>query len=86
MIAFDGAVCGFLLIYIIPIYLHFKCYYGKHNGHKNSGSVADSVDNNTYLVEKLQCAEHPNKYDVHLGLRIIVYTGMIGVGVYNLII
>jgi sodium-coupled neutral amino acid transporter 9 len=27
VISFDGAVCGFLLIYIIPIWLHLKCYY-----------------------------------------------------------
>lgn len=31
VISFDGAVCGFLLVYIVPIWLHLKCYYSQNN-------------------------------------------------------
>ena len=30
VISLSGAVCGFILVYLIPIYLHLHCLYGKN--------------------------------------------------------
>lgn len=43
IIAFDGAVCGFFLIYVIPIMLHMTCYYKEPRRTKSSSKVADST-------------------------------------------
>lgn len=48
VISFDGAVCGFLLVYVIPIYMHFQCYYG------NKKNVRDALLNHD------NCVKHKN--------------------------
>ena len=27
LIALDGAVCGFMLVYVIPVFMHLTCLY-----------------------------------------------------------
>jgi hypothetical protein len=29
IMSLNGAICCFFVVYIIPIAMHFKCYYGK---------------------------------------------------------
>ena len=44
IISLDGAICGFLLVYIIPIRMHLKCLYTDPNAIKQSLLRDDSAD------------------------------------------
>lgn len=35
VISFDGAIIGFVLVYLIPIYMHIKCVYHKYTSGEN---------------------------------------------------
>lgn len=73
IISFDGAVCGFLLVYIIPIYMHFKCYYWK-------------TDVNDALISEKTCVDHPSKTLLNFPTRVALYSLFVAVGIFNLII
>ncbi|CAK74835.1 unnamed protein product (macronuclear) [Paramecium tetraurelia] len=75
VISFDGAVCGFLLVYIIPVYMHFKCYYG------NRTNVGDAL-----LDHDSNCVKHKNINYLSLPLRVIIYLIILCVGIFNMII
>eukprot|EP00331_Platyophrya_macrostoma_P021579 CAMPEP_0176452096 /NCGR_PEP_ID=MMETSP0127-20121128/28301_1 /TAXON_ID=938130 /ORGANISM="Platyophrya macrostoma, Strain WH" /LENGTH=483 /DNA_ID=CAMNT_0017840423 /DNA_START=20 /DNA_END=1471 /DNA_ORIENTATION=+ len=38
LLAIDGAVCGFGLLYVVPIFLHFRACFGVHEEDRESGS------------------------------------------------
>lgn len=61
LIGFTGAVAGFFLVYVIPIFVHLKCLYLKK-------------DNNQNLIEEFKlsnrCVDH---YKEHLGNKYIVF-------------
>lgn len=75
VISFDGAVCGFILVYIIPVYMHFKCYYGNRI---NIGDALLDHDNN--------CVKHKNINYLSLPFRVIIYLIILSVGIFNMII
>jgi sodium-coupled neutral amino acid transporter 9 len=59
IVGFTGAVGGFLLIYIIPIYLHMKCvYYNKTEG----------------LISEVACNDHSDTYIKDIKLAYIIYS------------
>lgn len=43
LLAIDGAVCGFGLLYVVPIFLHFRACYGIHDEDRESGSIQSSM-------------------------------------------
>lgn len=43
LLAIDGAVCGFGLLYVIPICLHFRACFGTSEEDKESGSLGSSL-------------------------------------------
>jgi sodium-coupled neutral amino acid transporter 9 len=87
-IAFDGAVCGFFMIYIVPISLHMKCYYS------DATLVEDSLPDDSGLlvnpkqrsdtVSKYDCVEHPTKSRLSKLTRCIIYGLFICVGLFNM--
>jgi len=61
IIGFTGAVGGFLLIYIIPIYIHLKCLYFNNSGNTNTQSFLNEVDAvNTPTAATEKCRDHSN--------------------------
>lgn len=36
VVSFDGAVVGFVLAYLIPVYMHWKCMYHEYTEQENS--------------------------------------------------
>ncbi|KAM3140772.1 hypothetical protein pb186bvf_007177 [Paramecium bursaria] len=77
VIGFDGAVCGFLLIYIIPIFIHYQCYYGKKK---------EVSEDNLLHPQHAECNSHPEKDRMPMWARFIFYGLFICVGLYNLYI
>lgn len=43
LLAIDGAVCGFGLLYVIPICLHFRACFGTSEEDKESGSLVYGI-------------------------------------------
>lgn len=35
VVSFDGAVVGFVLVYLIPVYMHWKCLYHEYTEEEN---------------------------------------------------
>ncbi|CAK62184.1 unnamed protein product (macronuclear) [Paramecium tetraurelia] len=79
VISFDGAVCGFLLVYIVPISLHLKCYYTQN---KVTLIGDDDDECNTHA----NCVNHKDKNSIPMFARIAFYALMMGIGIYNLIV
>ena len=46
IISLNGALCGFFLIYVIPIGIHLKCLYGDA---KKRTCLKEATDGSTYL-------------------------------------
>lgn len=42
VIAFDGSVCGFLIVYVFPIALHWSALYGNKSEDLEEGLVEGS--------------------------------------------
>lgn len=79
VIAFDGAVCGFLLVYIVPIWLHLKCYYSQNN-------VSLIGDEGDYDDSKHTCVAHKDRNQIPMTVRVGFYTILMGIGIYNLVV
>lgn len=92
IIGLSGAIGGFLLIYIIPIYLHMKCiYFAKPDDHnvteailpKQSGNNNKSVDieENTTSEAKHMCRNHSDIFIKNKTVALIVYGILVLFGV-----
>ena len=50
IMSLNGAVCGFILIYIIPIYIHFK----NDSSKKSKGSYDENDTYENLYIQNLQ--------------------------------
>ena len=69
-ISFDGAIIGFVLVYLIPICMHLKCVYHKYSDTENKDRINSLYGSDTSLImvnldspEVLECVHKtkPNK-------------------------
>lgn len=95
IVGFTGAVGGFLLIYIIPIYLHIKCvYYQQKPFIRNSAAHEMLIDTETpdLSTQFEKCRDHSNvmiknvyvAYGLY-GLFIIFGLGILIAQIYDLV-
>ena len=76
-----GAVFGFILVYVIPIMIHFKCY-----GINLIWTSENNIKNNNN-EEKARCNEHNDIKKYSEGSRrLFYYMFIMAIGVYCLII
>ncbi len=52
----NGAVCGFILIYIIPIYIHFSNLFANHSNNQDINSYENQYIQD-FQIEKLNSLE-----------------------------
>ena len=97
IISITGAVGGFFLIYVFPIFLHLKCLYFSKNVVTSSINIQNTEDNsNSYLSDKLVsnsqvndkkedqvCVDHSKalKQNKILVITFYIIIGMIGAGI-----
>jgi sodium-coupled neutral amino acid transporter 9 len=93
VVSFDGAVVGFVLVYLIPVYMHWKCMYHSYSEEENTQRRIDiekelSTDNAGLSVslvdddESLKCVDHPPKNkrrDMFLYSAIMVFGVAMGI-------
>lgn len=41
VVSFDGAIVGFVLVYLIPVYMHWKCLYHNYSEQENNERRSD---------------------------------------------
>jgi hypothetical protein len=87
-------VCGFFLIYVVPLGLHFGCYYPKTSlkvseSEEKSGLSAINealVNDRTVMTDYsvIACNDHPTKNRLPKSARLVLYGLILGVGLFNM--
>ena len=70
-----GAVFGFILVFIIPVVIHLKCY--GFNPVWPSRKTVPDAGRRLEIIEKQKCNEHADKYLYSNWLRAFLYFGVI---------
>jgi len=70
-----GAVFGFLLVFVIPVAIHLKCYGFDPiwPTRKTTPKAEDRIE----MIEKIKCNEHPDRYFHSNWLRALFYIGLL---------
>lgn len=99
VVSFDGAVIGFVLAYLIPVYMHLKCMYHTYTPEENDTRRAlleknlQQQESQELVVgvsllddEELQCVEHPprNKRKDRVLYSVIMTFG-VAMGIFKII-
>lgn len=98
VVSFDGAVIGFVLAYLIPIYMHWKCMYHQYTPEENDirrqliDKSAEKKNESLMMSvslgddEDLQCMPHPpQKKSKDRVLYTAIMTFGVAMGIFKII-
>ena len=83
VIAIDGAVVGFFIIYVIPVKLHLKCLYEREE--KTSSSDCETDQMKQSLVNREGC-DHSQHTRFSKKTRLVFYSAIILIGIAFMIV